>query len=193
MNYARVTPDYAAAAQIAPEDLAEIAALGYRSVMCNRPDGEEPGQPAFALIAQAARTVDLAAAHVPVVSGHILPEDVARAEATSHAAEHGFDAPVSDPHGAALFEYALRLGDDALILGQRLSAWTGRSPTIEVDLSLANFALDLVGQATHFLNYAGKVEGRGRDGDQHPRGPRPCLSGPHLCLDPRRDPSDQRR
>lgn len=96
----------------------------------------------------------------------ILPRDVARADAMSHAGEHGFDAPVADPHGAALFEYALRLGDDALILGQRLSGWTGRCPTIEVDLSLANFALDLVGQATHFLGYAGQVENRGRDADR---------------------------
>jgi len=66
----------------------------------------------------------------------------------------------------ALFEYALRLGDDALILGQRLSAWCGHAPTLEVDLSLANVALDLVGQATHFLAYAGEVEGKGRDADR---------------------------
>lgn len=66
----------------------------------------------------------------------------------------------------ALFDYALRLGDDALILGQRLSAWCGHAPNLEVDLSLANVALDLVGQATHFLDYAGKVEGAGRDGDR---------------------------
>ena len=96
----------------------------------------------------------------------IQPDEVARAEAKSHAGEHGFDAPVSDAHGSALFEYALRLGDDALILGQRLSGWTGRCPTIEVDLSLANLALDLVGQATHFLAYAAQVEGRGRDADR---------------------------
>ena len=95
----------------------------------------------------------------------IQPRDVARAEALRTDAG-GFDPPVVDPRGAALFEYALRLGDDALILGQRLSAWTGRCPMIEVDLSLANLALDLVGQATHFLGYAGKVENRGRDGDR---------------------------
>jgi len=65
----------------------------------------------------------------------------------------------------ALFDYLLRLGDDALILGQRLSEWTGHAPSVEVDLSLANIALDLVGQATHFLHYAGQVEGGGRDGD----------------------------
>jgi len=64
-----------------------------------------------------------------------------------------------------LFDYLLRLGDDALVLGQRLSEWCGHAPTLEVDLSLANVALDLVGQATLFLGYAGEVEGAGRDAD----------------------------
>ena len=76
-----------------------------------------------------------------------------------------FDAPTAEGPDASLFEYALRLGDDSLILGQRLSEWTGHAPSVEVDLSLANMALDLIGQATHFLTYAGEVEGRGRDGD----------------------------
>lgn len=75
-----------------------------------------------------------------------------------------FDAPALD-EGGALFEYLLRLGDDSLILGQRLSEWCGHAPSVEVDLSLANIALDLIGQATHFLNRAGEVEGKGRDGD----------------------------
>src|SRR5579875_882058 len=76
-----------------------------------------------------------------------------------------FDAPARDENGA-LFDFLLRLGDDALILGQRLGEWTGHAPSVEVDLSLANMALDLIGQATLFLNYAGEVEGRGRYGDQ---------------------------
>ena len=75
-----------------------------------------------------------------------------------------FDASAQG-EGADLFEYALRLGDDALILGQRRSEWCGHAPSVEVDLSLANMALDLVGQATHFLNFAGEIEGQGRDGD----------------------------
>lgn len=66
----------------------------------------------------------------------------------------------------ALFNYLLRLGDDALILAQRLTEWSGHAPTIEVDLSLSNIGLDLIGQATHFLNLAGAIEGKGRDGDQ---------------------------
>jgi ring-1,2-phenylacetyl-CoA epoxidase subunit PaaC len=69
---------------------------------------------------------------------------------------------VNDP---ILFETLLRLGDDSLILGQRLGEWCGHAPSVEVDLSLANIGLDLIGQATHFLNAAGAAEGRGRDGD----------------------------
>jgi len=72
------------------------------------------------------------------------------------------DIPTED---RTRFDYLLRLGDDALILGQCLSEWCGHAPTLEVDLSLANIALDLVGQATHFLNAAGEAEGKGRDGD----------------------------
>lgn len=64
-----------------------------------------------------------------------------------------------------LFPFLLRLGDDSLVLGQRLCEWSGKAPTIEVDLSLSNLALDLIGQATLFLGYAGEVEGEGRDAD----------------------------
>ncbi|TFI58139.1 phenylacetate-CoA oxygenase subunit PaaI [Sphingomonas parva] len=76
-----------------------------------------------------------------------------------------FDALAEGGENNVLFGFLLRLGDDSLILGQRLSEWTGHAPSVEVDLSLANIALDLVGQATHFLNHAGEVEGKGRDGD----------------------------
>ena len=94
----------------------------------------------------------------------IQPEDVARAERGSHAG--AFDAPHETQHTQALFEYALRLGDDSLILGQRLSEWCGRAPALETDLSLANLGLDLIGQATFFLGVAGEVEGKGRDADR---------------------------
>jgi ring-1,2-phenylacetyl-CoA epoxidase subunit PaaC len=67
---------------------------------------------------------------------------------------------------ASLFDYACRLGDDSLILGQRLSEWCGHAPMLEVDLSLANVGLDLIGQATHFLKLAGEAEGAGRDEDK---------------------------
>jgi len=63
------------------------------------------------------------------------------------------------------FEYLLRLGDDRLVLGHRLSEWCGHAPILEEDIALANIALDLIGQATLFLGLAGKAEGKGRDAD----------------------------
>ena len=62
-------------------------------------------------------------------------------------------------------EYLLRLGDDRLVLGHRLSEWCGHAPILEEDIALANIALDLVGQATLLLTLAGKAEGAGRDAD----------------------------
>lgn len=64
-----------------------------------------------------------------------------------------------------LFEYLLRLGDDRLVLGHRLSEWCGHGPILEEDIATANIALDLLGQATMFLRLAGTVEGAGRDED----------------------------
>jgi len=55
-------------------------------------------------------------------------------------------------------DYLLRLGDDALILGQRLGEWCGHGPVLEVDISLANLALDYVGQATLLLGAAGDAD-----------------------------------
>jgi ring-1,2-phenylacetyl-CoA epoxidase subunit PaaC len=78
-----------------------------------------------------------------------------------------FDGPASDDTVRQVrFDYLLRLGDDSLVLGQRLSEWTGHAPSVEVDLSLANMALDLIGQATFFLGHAAETEGKGRDGDR---------------------------
>ena len=59
---------------------------------------------------------------------------------------------------AALDRFVIGLGDDSLILGQRLSEWCGHAPMLEVDLSLANIALDLIGQATLFLKIAGDAD-----------------------------------
>lgn len=72
-------------------------------------------------------------------------------------------APPQKPN--ALFEYLLRLGDDRLVLGHRLSEWCGHAPILEEDIALANVALDLLGQATIFLRMAGEVEGQGRSED----------------------------
>ena len=84
---------------------------------------------------------------------------VIETEQVRHAANSpdggAFDAPAVRHDDPPLFDYLCRLGDDSLILGQRLSEWCGHAPVLEVDLSLANIALDLIGQATHFLTLAG--------------------------------------
>ena len=77
MQAKAIDADFKAAAQIAPEDVPAIAAQGFRTIMCNRPDGEAPDQPPFAAIEAAARAEGLAVAHLPVVPGQITEEDVA--------------------------------------------------------------------------------------------------------------------
>lgn len=69
------------------------------------------------------------------------------------------------PTETPLFAYTLRLADNALILGHRVSEWVGHSPVLEEDLALGNLALDLIGQARSFYTYAGEIEGPGRDED----------------------------
>lgn len=96
------------------------------------------------------------------------PEDgeaggIAAGEATAGS------RPVAGPRTRTienpLFEYLQRLGDDRLILGHRLSEWTGHAPILEEDIAMSNFALDLIGQAASILKLAGEVEGKGRDED----------------------------
>ncbi|MDQ3944005.1 MAG: phenylacetate-CoA oxygenase subunit PaaC [Actinomycetota bacterium] len=61
--------------------------------------------------------------------------------------------------------YALRLGDDALVLAQRLVEWSSRAPALEEDIALSNIGLDLLGQARSLLAYAGQTDGTGRSED----------------------------
>lgn len=63
------------------------------------------------------------------------------------------------------FEYTLRMGDNALILGQRVSAWCGHAPILEEDIALANVGLDLIGQTKLWLAAAATFEGAGRSAD----------------------------
>ena len=64
-----------------------------------------------------------------------------------------------------LAAYATRLGDNALVLGQRMIELVAASPELEEELANANFSLDYIGQARMFYTYAGKREGAGRDED----------------------------
>lgn len=66
----------------------------------------------------------------------------------------------------AVLTYTLRLGDNALVLGQRLTELVTHAPELEEELANANFALDYIGQARMFYAYAGELEGRGRGEDE---------------------------
>jgi len=63
------------------------------------------------------------------------------------------------------FDRLLALGDDALVMAQRLGGWCARAPEMEEDVALANIALDQLGAPRLLLGYAGEVEGAGRDED----------------------------
>jgi ring-1,2-phenylacetyl-CoA epoxidase subunit PaaC len=65
----------------------------------------------------------------------------------------------------ALYNYTLRVGDDALILGHRLSEWCSRGPLLEEDLALTNLSLDMIGRAQAFLKYAAQLRGEGLSED----------------------------
>jgi len=88
----------------------------------------------------------------------ITPGNALRPEDIALAVSHGSAKPSED---AA--EFALRLGDDALILAQRLGHWISRAPELEEDVALGNIALDELGHARSFLSYAGGLDGRSED------------------------------
>ncbi len=69
---------------------------------------------------------------------------------------------VSDPH----YRYLLRLADNALVLGHRLTEWSSRAPTLEEDIALSNIALDLMGQARALYGHAVAIGGDGRNEDE---------------------------
>jgi ring-1,2-phenylacetyl-CoA epoxidase subunit PaaC len=83
---------------------------------------------------------------------------VDRLELSAELAGDGARAASAD-----VAEYALWLGDDALILSQQLGAWIARAPELEEDVALGNIALDLLGHARSLLHYAGSFDGRSED------------------------------
>ncbi len=67
----------------------------------------------------------------------------------------------------ALLDYVLRLADNNLILGQRLSEWCSKAAELELDIALTNIALDLMGQARNLFQYAAELEGAGKTEDDY--------------------------
>ncbi|MFC9770273.1 MULTISPECIES: 1,2-phenylacetyl-CoA epoxidase subunit PaaC [unclassified Pseudarthrobacter] len=80
----------------------------------------------------------------------ITPGNALRPEDIALEVKTGLAKPTED-----VAEYALRIGDDALILAQRLGHWISRAPELEEDIALGNIALDQLGHARSFLTYAG--------------------------------------
>ncbi|MBO9446800.1 bifunctional protein tyrosine phosphatase family protein/NAD(P)/FAD-dependent oxidoreductase [Ruegeria sp. R14_0] len=76
MDLRKITPQFTVSPQISIEDIAVIAANGYRAILCNRPDGEAPDQPSFEEIEAAAKAVGLEARYVPIQSGMVKDDDV---------------------------------------------------------------------------------------------------------------------
>src|SRR5690606_29250440 len=72
---------------------------------------------------------------------------------------------MTDDARSALADFVIALGDDALVLGHRLSEWCGVGPTLEEDIALSNIALDLIGRADALLTVGGELEGGGRSSD----------------------------
>ena len=69
MDIKKISDDFHVTAQLHPEQMREIAARGYKAILCNRPDNEGAGQPDFAVIRQAAEQAGLKAEYVPIVHG----------------------------------------------------------------------------------------------------------------------------
>ena len=64
-----------------------------------------------------------------------------------------------------MVDYIIALGDNNLILGQRLGEWCGHGPALETDMALTNISLDLFGMTRSYFQYAAEVEGKGRTED----------------------------
>lgn len=77
MEYRQITDDYSVSGQITPEEVAAIKAAGFKSVICNRPDDEQPGQPSADSVKAAVEAAGLAFRYIPVISGQMTGDNVA--------------------------------------------------------------------------------------------------------------------
>lgn len=69
LRFRKVDADFAVAGQITPDEVQQVADAGFRTIVCARPDHEEPGQPTYSAILQAARKAGLKAVHIPISGG----------------------------------------------------------------------------------------------------------------------------
>lgn len=85
MTFKALSPNVSASPQIRAEDIPAAVEHGFRSLICNRPDGEAPDQPDWSEVAAAAKTAGLATAHIPVTPSGIDADSVARFAAALEA------------------------------------------------------------------------------------------------------------
>ncbi len=78
MGFRKLTPDFSVSSQLGEREVEDAARQGFRSIICNRPDGEAAGQPAAGPMSEAAARHGMAFEHIPVVPGRIGDADVAR-------------------------------------------------------------------------------------------------------------------
>jgi len=76
MEYRQISEDYSVSGQIEPQDINTIKEAGFNSIICNRPDGEQPGQPTHEAIKAAAEAAGLGFRYVPVISGQMTMDNV---------------------------------------------------------------------------------------------------------------------
>lgn len=79
MEFRPVTDDYAVSGQIEADDVAEIKEAGFKSIVCHRPDGEQPGQPSAADVGTSAAAAGLGFRHIPIRSGEQVPAEAVAA------------------------------------------------------------------------------------------------------------------
>lgn len=128
MELRKLEEGVAVSPQIPTAAVAELARAGFGAIICNRPDGEEPGQPAFAEIAAAAEAAGMQAHHIPIASGAL---DLAAAEAFGRVLDET-DGPV--------FAYC-RSGTRSAMLWALSRA--GRMPASQILAAAAGAGYDL--------------------------------------------------
>ncbi len=148
MDARRVTDELSVSPQITVEDVAAIAAAGYRSILCNRPDGEQPGQTGYTEIEAAARKAGLEIDWQPVISGQVTDED----------ADVFADRVANLP--APVFAYC-RSGTRCIVLWSLSEA--GRRPVNEILMTAGKAGYDLSGLAGRLAMLAETRAGKRSD------------------------------
>jgi sulfide:quinone oxidoreductase len=139
MDIRKIDDDISVSPQISADDVAEAARLGFKTLVANRPDGEEPGQPAMADLEAAARSNNLTWVYQPVQSGHVTDQDV-----------ETFDSMIRKAEKPVLA--FCRSGTRCTVLWALSAARTSPSDTITAKARMAGY--DIAGLAPRLIQQA---------------------------------------